>query len=73
MSENGGIGFVGGLTLVFIVLKLTDQIDWSWWWVLSPLWIGLIICLVILGICVFSVWMLTPGVIRHHRKWKDRL
>ena len=25
--------------LVFIVLKLTDQIDWSWWWVLSPLWL----------------------------------
>jgi ABC-type polysaccharide/polyol phosphate export permease len=29
--------------LVFIVLKLTDQIDWSWWWVLSPLWLPFII------------------------------
>tara|TARA_R100001510_G_C7448186_1_gene74322 strand:+ start:195 stop:407 length:213 start_codon:yes stop_codon:yes gene_type:complete len=29
--------------LVFIVLKLTDQIDWSWWWVLSPIWLPFII------------------------------
>lgn len=44
MSENsntsrGGIGFVGLLTLVFITLKLTGYIQWSWWWVLSPIWI----------------------------------
>ena len=29
--------------LVFILLKLTDQIDWSWWWVLSPIWLPFII------------------------------
>ena len=34
------IGFLGLLTLVFIVLKLTHYIDWSWVWVLSPLWLG---------------------------------
>ena len=34
------IGFLGLLTLVFIVLKLTHYIDWSWLWVLSPLWLG---------------------------------
>lgn len=43
MSENnssgGGIGFVGLLTIVFITLKLTGFINWSWWWVLSPIWI----------------------------------
>ncbi len=33
------IGFYGLLAIVFIVLKLTDVIHWSWWWVLSPLWI----------------------------------
>lgn len=33
---------VSGLLLVlFIALKLTGQINWSWWWVMSPLWIGL--------------------------------
>lgn len=39
-SNSGGIGFVGLLTVVFIVLKLCGIISWSWWWVLSPLWIN---------------------------------
>lgn len=42
MSNNnsgGGIGFVGALTILFVALKLTNFIDWSWWWVLSPIWI----------------------------------
>jgi hypothetical protein len=36
------------LTIVFIVLKLTGNIDWSWWWVLSPLWITFIAVVVVL-------------------------
>lgn len=55
-SSSGGIGFVGVLTIVFIVLKLTHNIAWSWWWVLSPLWICacfvLFILLVMLGVAV---------------------
>lgn len=44
-KENtaGGVGFCELLTLVFIVLKLTKVIDWSWLWVLSPLWISTLI------------------------------
>ena len=38
-TNPGGIGFVGLLTIVFIVLKLTGLTHWSWWWVLAPLWI----------------------------------
>lgn len=38
-SSGGGVGFVGLLTILFIGLKLTGHIDWSWWWVLSPIWI----------------------------------
>lgn len=49
-SSNGGIGFFGLLTIVFIVLKLTHYIDWSWWWVLSPLWILAIIIIVAFSI-----------------------
>lgn len=45
-SSSGGIGFSGLLTIVFIVLKLTSQIDWSWWWVLAPIWIPLLIVVV---------------------------
>ena len=36
---NSGIGFAGLLTIVFIVLKLMGIINWSWLWVLSPIWI----------------------------------
>lgn len=34
--------FPEALTLVFVTLKLTGVIDWSWWWVLSPLWIQIV-------------------------------
>ena len=34
---SGGLGFLNILALIFITLKLTKVIDWSWWWVLSPL------------------------------------
>jgi len=40
-SSGGGISFLGALTVLFIGLKLTDYIDWSWWWVLSPVLIPL--------------------------------
>jgi hypothetical protein len=49
-SSSSGIGFAGLLTIVFITLKLTKYIDWSWWWVLSPIWISISLVLVILGI-----------------------
>lgn len=39
-ASNGGIGFVGLLQVAFIVLKLTEVIEWSWLWVLAPMWIG---------------------------------
>jgi hypothetical protein len=39
VKVNGGIGFAGLLAIVFIVLKLTKVINWSWWWVICPLWL----------------------------------
>ena len=48
-SGSGGMGFVGALTILFIALKLTDNISWSWWWVLSPIWISITIVVLILG------------------------
>ena len=39
VASFGGITFLQLLTIVFVVLKLTKYIDWSWWWVLAPLWI----------------------------------
>ena len=57
MSKNNtsrGIGFTGLLIIVFIVLKLTKVINWSWLWVLSPLWINLAFALLILIIIILT-------------------
>lgn len=54
--KNYGIGFLPLLAIVFIALKLTGYIAWSWWLVLSPLLIqaGLVvIALTILGVCYY--------------------
>lgn len=51
-EKSGGVGFLGLLTIVFIVLKLCKVIDWSWWWVLSPLWISIPAAL-LLSVIVF--------------------
>lgn len=47
-------GFTGLLAIAFIVLKLTNVITWSWWWVLAPLWIPLAIVLIIVGIIIYA-------------------
>lgn len=38
VEYRGDLGLVGALACVFITLKLCGQVDWSWWWVLAPLW-----------------------------------
>lgn len=47
-SSSSGIGFAGLLAIVFITLKLTGYIAWSWWWVLSPIWISMSLGIVII-------------------------
>lgn len=57
-NSSGGIGFAGLLTIVFIILKLTNVIAWSWVWVLSPLWISVGLFLfvaVILGFVLIAI------------------
>lgn len=46
-TTAGGIGFCGLLAVAFIVLKLTGVINWSWLWVLAPIWIPTAITLAI--------------------------
>ena len=53
-SNSNGIGFVGALTIAFVVLKLMKIIDWSWWWVLSPLWISTLVAIAVVAV-VFLV------------------
>lgn len=47
-TSIGGIGTLGLLGILFIGLKLTGHIDWSWWWVTSPFWIPMAMILFIL-------------------------
>jgi hypothetical protein len=55
-SSSGGISFTGALTILFIGLKLGHVINWSWWWVLSPIWISaLFVFSIILIVAVVAV------------------
>lgn len=56
-TSSGGIGFTGLLTIVFVVLKLCGVITWSWWWVLSPIWIsfGLVIAILLIAFVFFII------------------
>ncbi|MCP5008006.1 MAG: hypothetical protein GY941_29340 [Planctomycetes bacterium] len=44
--DSNGMGFWGVLGLIFVVLKLTEVIDWSWWWVTLPFWLGPVVAIV---------------------------
>ena len=60
--------FIAGLTLLFIYLKMTSQIDWSWLWVLSPLWIDLLGCLLFL--CISPIIQKVIEKIIFSKKWR---
>ena len=55
---SGGFGLSTVVFIVFLILKLTNTIDWSWWWVTSPLWItagfAIIVLLIVLLIAIFA-------------------
>jgi F0F1-type ATP synthase membrane subunit a len=49
-SSSGGMGIFGWLTILFVGLKLTGYINWSWSLVLSPIWVPFAILVAVLGI-----------------------
>ena len=55
--KESGIGLDIILFVVFLILKLTGGIDWSWWWVTSPLWIpiAIVVAFVILGMIIRGI------------------
>lgn len=63
-NNNNGVGFVGLLTILFIGLKLTDTITWSWFWVLSPLWISCI-----LAVIFIIVFCSVAAVSKNKKRW----
>lgn len=54
-----GLSFTDLLAIVFIVLKLTKVITWSWWWVLSPLWIPLAV-----GLVLIIIWLILTAILK---------
>lgn len=62
MNKSNGIGLPMVLFLIFATLKLTGNIEWSWWWVASPIWIPVFLAAVVaLAIVLLSVSMLLAG------------
>jgi hypothetical protein len=60
-SNSSGMELGVVLFLIFMVLKLTNTIDWSWWWVTSPLWIPLALAaavLVVVGLIAFIIYLI---------------
>jgi len=52
-NQSNGLGLGTVLFLIFLVLKLTNYIDWSWWWVTAPLWIPIVIIGIIGIVMIF--------------------
>ena len=71
-ASTGGIGFTGILTIVFIVLKLTGFINWSWVWVLSPLWISMVLTAVILLVAMLLIYISNNKRDWGRHRWLDR-
>lgn len=69
-SSSSGVGFLGLLTVAFIVLKLTHEISWEWKWVLAPIWIPFtIICSI--ALLVFAIGV--PMIMLKARRKKKRI
>jgi len=70
-GKQSGLSLAFHIALVtLIVLKLTGVITWSWWWVLSPIWIGGI--LLVLGVCALLIGLRWHAD-RQARLWMDQL
>lgn len=54
MKVHINAGFCTTLFLIFLVLKLTKVITWSWWWVFSPFWLPVVLLLAIIALLVLA-------------------
>ncbi len=72
-GSSGGIGFSGTLQIVFIILKLCKVINWSWFWVLTPLWIDLVILAILIIPSSIEEWKWKHSREKRIRKMNERL
>ena len=68
-SNNNGMSTSTVLTLIFVTLKLCNVIDWSWWWILSPIWITAGVA--ILALIVIAVWEMSDAKEKARRKERE--
>ena len=74
MSDNstssGGTGVCGLLGVLFVGLKLTGYVDWSWWWVTLPFWGGLAVALLICAVALVGAGVTTfVNVVFKPKRW----
>lgn len=55
-NNAAGVGLLDVILVVFVILKLAGIITWSWWVVLIPLWIGLILIIIYIVIVVYIAY-----------------
>lgn len=62
-STIGSVSFSTLLVIIFLILKLTNNIDWSWWWIFSPYWIPVIsfISIMIITVFISLIYMANTG------------
>lgn len=51
-TASTGLSFGSVLFFIFLIMKLMNYIDWSWWWVTAPLWLPITAVIGVFGICV---------------------
>jgi hypothetical protein len=78
-TTSGGIGLCGATFLLLLALRLTDHIDWAWYWVAAPLWMpaglvmfGLVACGVAFLIIESIEWLANGAARRRRRAARQR-
>lgn len=69
-NNNGGVGFLGLLTVALVVLKLLDKIQLGWWWVWAPMWIPF--ALLIAAFFIVLLGILLKEILSEMRRRKHR-
>jgi len=71
-ATSGGVGLGTVLFLIFLVLKLCNVIDWSWWWITAPLWGSVALYVLVIGITFLCLWIQDLNSRRRIKKWQKK-
>ncbi|MFI5911430.1 hypothetical protein [Dactylosporangium sp. NPDC051541] len=72
VTAGGGCLVYAGVPAVLVALKLTHVVDWSWWWVLSPLWVMFALMVVIAAVYA-TLLLVGVGAVQHwSRRWRRK-